>query len=130
MSAVVYQVAELTRCHSWACATGPKQDMRKALRRGLNRRTLSIVHDTGGLHDTVDPLRAEENTGNGFLFEFYDSTGLRWAMSEAIEFYARPAEDRAAQIARIMKEAAVRFDHATTADTYMRLYDEILARHA
>ena len=31
--------------------------------------SLPVVHDTGGLHDTVEPLNVNTHTGNGFLFE-------------------------------------------------------------
>ena len=41
--------------------------------------SLPVVHDTGGLHDTVEPLNVNTHTGNGFLFETYDDGGLMWA---------------------------------------------------
>ena len=52
---------------------------------------LPIVHDTGGLHDTVSHLSVEKSSGNGFVFQFYDSQGLYWAMDEAMHFSACPS---------------------------------------
>lgn len=88
--------------------------------------SLPVVHDTGGIHDTIDHLDLEHETGNGFSFKFYDTIGLRWAIDEAIRFYQQPADLRARHIGRIMREAAVRFDHDTTADAYIALYEKIL----
>ena len=34
--------------------------------------SLPIVHDTGGIHDTIRDLDVENNSGNGFLFVSYD----------------------------------------------------------
>ena len=43
--------------------------------------SLPVARDTGGIHDTVTHLDADKNTGNGFLFETYDSGGLYWAIA-------------------------------------------------
>lgn len=88
--------------------------------------SLTIAHDTGGLHDTVDPLNVEEDRGNGVLFQNFNTDGLRWAVEEALRFHARPPEDRKKQVARIMQESAARFNHATTATEYIKRYEEML----
>jgi len=75
-------------------------------------RQFVVVHATGGLHDTVTPLQVERCTGNGFRFDIYSADGLRWAIDEAMKFHALPADRRAAQIARIMRESPVEFSHA------------------
>ncbi len=90
--------------------------------------TLPIVHATGGLHDTVTPLNLTRGTGNGFRFDIYSSDGLRWAIDEALEFYALPADQRAVQIARIMRESPVEFSHAASAQRYMDIYENMLDR--
>ncbi len=90
--------------------------------------SLPIVHDTGGLHDTVAHLNLPDNTGNGFVFETHDPGGLRWAIDEAMRFYALPAETRAAQLTRIMRESAATFNHAVTAQRYFDIYEEMLHR--
>jgi len=90
--------------------------------------TLTLAHDTGGIHDTVDPLNVEEDTGNGFLFRNFDSDGLRWTIDEAIRFHQLPKSVRHRQLARIMSEAEQRFNHATTAANYIDLYERMLDR--
>ena len=90
--------------------------------------SLPIVHDTGGLHDTVGMLDLEKGSGNGFVFETYDSNGLWWAIERAMDFYRLPAEVKAAQIGRIMRESAERFTHANTAREYIDIYERMLER--
>jgi len=90
--------------------------------------SLPVVHDTGGLHDTVEHLNMETNTGNGFTFNVYDSRGLEWAMDQAMTFYQRPVEVREAQIARIMQEGRKRFTHEVCAQAYIDIYEKMLHR--
>lgn len=89
---------------------------------------LTIAHDTGGLHDTVEPLDVAHDQGNGFLFEHFNSDGLRWAIDQAIQFHRLPVEVREQQLQRVMRESIVRFNHKTTAAEYIRLYEEILGK--
>jgi starch synthase len=89
---------------------------------------LPIVHDTGGLHDTVVPLDVKNNSGNGFIFETYDSGGLFWAIQEAMKFYKLPAKFKAEQIERVMTESAAVFNHDVTAQQYIELYEKMLQR--
>ena len=89
---------------------------------------LPVVNDTGGLHDTIDHLDVEKNTGNGFVFKTYDSAGLFWAIQEAMEFYKLPGETKASQIERIMTESAATFNHDVTARQYIELYEKMLQR--
>ncbi len=90
--------------------------------------TLPVAHDTGGIHDTVEPLRPELDCGNGFLFEHFTSAGLRWAVDEALRFYCEPDGVRFRQVGRVMREAAMRFNHAATAAAYIALYERMLER--
>jgi glycogen synthase len=90
--------------------------------------SLPIVNDTGGLHDTVVHLDRARGTGNGFMFRVYGSAGLRWAIDDAMAFYMGGAERREAQVARIMRESASRFNHAVTAQQYFDVYEEMLQR--
>jgi starch synthase len=89
---------------------------------------LPVVRDTGGLHDTVKHLIVSENAGNGFVFETYDSDGLRWAIDRAMEFYRLPPKVRAGQIARVMGEALRDFNFAVPARQYFDLYERMLKR--
>ena len=90
--------------------------------------SLPIAHNTGGIHDTVEPLRTDPDSGNGFLFDHYNSFGLRWAIDEAMHFYRLPEATRSRQLKRIMAEADERFNHQSTAREYIKLYEQILAR--
>ena len=87
-----------------------------------------VVHDTGGLHDTVVQLDVKKNLGNGFIFESYDSGGLFWAIQEAMKFYKLPAKTKARQIERIMTESIATFNHDVTAQQYIELYEKMLQR--
>jgi len=89
---------------------------------------LPVVHDTGGLHDTVVQLDVKKNLGNGFIFETYDSGGLFWAIQEAMKFYKLPAKTKARQIERIMTESVATFNHDVTAQQYIELYEKMLQR--
>ncbi|MBW1849825.1 MAG: glycogen/starch synthase [Deltaproteobacteria bacterium] len=89
---------------------------------------LPVAHDTGGIHDTIEPLDVEKNTGNGFLFESFDSNGLFWAINQAMLFYKRPNEVREQQIKRIMSQSVETFNHAVTARHYIHLYENMLKR--
>lgn len=90
--------------------------------------TLPVVHDTGGIHDTVDHLHYDGNLGNGFRFEHYSTEGFRWAIDEAVKFYGWDATDKKRVIKRIMEESKSRFNHQTTASAYIELYTEMLGR--
>jgi starch synthase/alpha-amylase len=90
--------------------------------------TLPIAHDTGGIHDTVVHLDAYKNTGNGFLFETYDSGSLMWAVEQAMSFYNLPARAKQSQISRIMRQSSETFTHAVTAQRYIDLYEKMLQR--
>ena len=90
--------------------------------------SLPVVHDTGGLHDTVEHLADDGGHGNGFVFKVYGSEGLEWAMDQAMDFHAQPAERKQAQIARIMRESKARFNHTVCARAYMDIYETMLKR--
>jgi starch synthase/alpha-amylase len=87
-----------------------------------------VVHDTGGIHDTISHLDLQRNTGNGFVFETYDANGLWWAIEEAMHFYRQPAKVKKTQIRRIMQESAQTFTHDVTARHYIELYEKMLQR--
>ncbi len=89
---------------------------------------LPIVHAVGGLRDTVQQIDVAQNSGNGFLFETYDSGGLYWAIQEAMHFYRLPASVRSTQIQRAMTEGASRFNEEVMADQYLALYTKLLGR--
>ena len=90
--------------------------------------TLPIVRDTGGFHDNISHLDAENNTGNGFVFETFDSNGLSWAIDEAMIFFLSSPAIKGAQISRIMAQSRERFCYDHTAAEYIRLYEQMLNR--
>ncbi len=90
--------------------------------------TLPVAHDTGGIHDTVTHLDIKENTGNGFIFNTFDASGLFWAIQQAMLFYNLPAKEKKKQIKRIMTESVAGFTHAATARQYIKLYEKMLQR--
>ena len=90
--------------------------------------SLAVAHNTGGLHDTVEPLDVGASTGNGFRFDTYDSNGLFWAMDRAMDFFHLLGDVREAQVARIMRESLARFNHEACAKEYIKLYEKMLDR--
>ena len=90
--------------------------------------SLPIVYDTGGLHDTVSHLDLGKNTGNGFVFKYHDSQGLRWAIDEAMRFHGLMQKDRNKVISRVMNEAKATFNNDNTADEYVKIYEQMLKR--
>jgi len=90
--------------------------------------TLPVAHDTGGIHDTIIHLDMESDSGNGFLFNTFDSHGLFWAIEQAMRFYQQPPDIKSHQIKRIMSESTQQFTHATTARQYIDLYEKMLHR--
>ena len=88
--------------------------------------SLPVVHNTGGLHDTVEMLDIQQHRGNGFVFNDYDPRALAWAIDKALEFYEQPLEVRIRETARIMEESEQRFNHDVTARAYIRIYEEML----
>ena len=95
---------------------------------GAKYGALPVVHNTGGLHDTVEPLAVEKNTGNGFVFDIFDPEGLFWAIKEAMSFYQLSDSVKDRQIARIIDDSTRRFTHAATASRYVDLYEKMLKR--
>ena len=93
---------------------------------GLIYGALPVVHDTGGLHDTVVHLDVNNNFGNGFLFETYDSNGFFWAIDQAMQFYMMPVDLKRKQIKRIMRISAETFNYKVTAKEYINRYEKML----
>ena len=90
--------------------------------------TLPVAHDTGGIHDTIIHMDVDNNRGNGFLFNLFDSRGLLWAIEQAMHFYKLPREIKELQIERIMNQSLATFNHAVTARQYIDLYEKMLRR--
>jgi len=90
--------------------------------------SLPVVHATGGLYDTIRHLNVEHSKGNGFRFDHYNSAALRWAIDQAMDFHALPAEVRQRELARVMEESAREFSHKEVARRYIEIYEDMLER--
>jgi starch synthase/alpha-amylase len=90
--------------------------------------SLPVAHDTGGIHDTVEHINIQTDSGNGFLFKNFDAPGLFWAIDEAMRFFRLPPAVKKRQIKRIMTQSTERFNHAVTASKYIKLYEKMLQR--
>ena len=95
---------------------------------GTRYGTLPVVHDTGGLHDTIEQLDLVNHSGNGFSFKTYDANGLRWGIDEAMAFARLPLETRASHLRRIMRDGHERFAHSVMAKQYLDIYERMLQR--
>jgi len=95
---------------------------------GMQYGSIPIAYNTGGLHDTIQYLDIEKNTGNGFLFEVHDANGLFWAIDQAMHFYNLSLQLKEKCIERIMKQSAEMLNHAATARQYIALYEKMLQR--
>ncbi|MEM7395842.1 MAG: glycosyltransferase, partial [Verrucomicrobiota bacterium] len=90
--------------------------------------SLPIVHATGGLRDTVEHLNVAAETGNGFVFEHHDVTGLRWALEQALDFFKLAPPVKEHHVRRIIQDARQRFNHGETARAYIKIYNRILGQ--
>ncbi len=50
--------------------------------------TIPIVRRTGGLADTVSQFDSQTGAGTGILFDQFDASGMRWALTYALELWA------------------------------------------
>ncbi len=84
--------------------------------------TLPIVYKTGGLADTIQEINAEQNTGNGIVFEKYTSKELTKAIKRALRLYKKHDLWRE-NMKRIMSE-----DHSWEPSTekYLDVYTTLL----
>ena len=90
--------------------------------------SLPVVHDTGGIHDTISHLDSSKHAGNGFLFKDHNAAGLSWAIDQAMAFYQLSEKSKQTEIRRIMEESLDRFNHSVTARQYIDLYEKMLQR--
>ncbi|HUK81127.1 MAG TPA: glycogen synthase [Verrucomicrobiae bacterium] len=83
--------------------------------------TVPVVHDTGGLHDTVEPFDVKTARGHGFRFAEYSARALVAAVAEAVEVYRQPRLWE-----RLQKNAmACDFSWRASAKQYVKLYESL-----
>ncbi|MCD2255488.1 glycogen synthase GlgA [Lactobacillus sp. CC-MHH1034] len=90
---------------------------------GMRYGTVPIVHETGGLKDSVQPFNEFEDTGTGFGFVNYDAATLGKIMTYAHQIYTQQPE----AFQRIIKrDMTADFSWRKSAQLYVGLYDELL----
>jgi starch synthase len=52
--------------------------------------TVPVVRRTGGLADSVQHFDPASGQGTGIVFNDFDAAGVRWALSTALDWHARP----------------------------------------
>ncbi|MCR5795898.1 MAG: glycogen/starch synthase [Solobacterium sp.] len=84
--------------------------------------TVPIVHETGGLKDTVRPYSDFDGIGDGFSFSTYSAKALMLAIDAAIKVYF--AEHK---VFEVLRDRCMRKDFSwdKSAQTYIRMYSDI-----
>ncbi|MBF0780627.1 MULTISPECIES: glycogen synthase GlgA [unclassified Granulicatella] len=87
--------------------------------------TLPIVHETGGLKDTVIPYNQFTGEGTGFSFQTFDSDIMMHVIYQALDVYYNAPK----QWIQLVKQAMnAKFDWEKPALDYMNTYKEITER--
>ncbi|HCK89343.1 MAG TPA: hypothetical protein DHW39_11170 [Erysipelotrichaceae bacterium] len=84
--------------------------------------TVPIVHETGGLKDTVRPYSDFDGIGDGFSFSDYSSKALMLAVDAAIKVYFAEHDVFELIRSRCMKKD---FSWKKSAQTYIKMYSDI-----
>jgi starch synthase len=84
--------------------------------------TLPIVHEVGGLRDTVAPYNQYTGEGTGFGFGEFNSYFLRQAVEKAEELYTT---DQKAWKKMMQQAMTVDFSWDLASDSYRKLYESI-----
>ncbi len=80
--------------------------------------TIPVIHETGGLYDTIKPYK---NGGNGFTFANYNAHDMLYVLREAESLYT----DKKAWKALQLKAMKTDFTWDKSAESYYTLYDSI-----
>ena len=84
--------------------------------------TVPIVHETGGLKDTVRPYSDFDGIGDGFSFDSYQGKALMLAIDAAVKIYFGEHD-----VFEVIKDRCMKKDFSWTksAVTYMKMYSDI-----
>ena len=93
------------------------QDGNEAMRYG----TLPIVHETGGLRDTVEPYNAFTGSGTGFSFYQFDGHTMLQTIYNALDVYYNQPEAWNKLVQQAMRRD---FSWTIPAQDYLALYRE------
>ena len=85
--------------------------------------TLPLVHEVGGLRDTVEPYNVYTGQGTGFSFNNFSGYWLSWTFKEALNLYTHDKEAW-----KSMQEQAMERDFSwdTASLAYSDLYQSLL----
>ena len=84
--------------------------------------TLPLVHEVGGLRDTVQPFNPIEGIGTGFSFDNLTSYWLNWALETALDvYYNHPAVWKKLQVQAMESD----FSWDTACQSYLDLYHSL-----
>jgi starch synthase len=87
--------------------------------------SIPLVHDVGGLADTVEQVSADGTSGTGFKFAAFQPAALLASLDEALALFHRPAEWRQLMTRAMEKD----FSWDRTAHDYIRVYQDVLANN-
>ena len=85
--------------------------------------TVPVVHETGGLKDTVIPFNKENGEGLGFTFAIFTREDMLGALYRALEVYT---ENKAAWQKAVYNGMAADFSWKKPAAEYMSLYAKLI----
>ncbi|OTN86345.1 hypothetical protein A5819_003179 [Enterococcus sp. 7E2_DIV0204] len=85
--------------------------------------TLPIVHEVGGVKDTVPPYDLTTKTGTGFGFSEFSSNSLMYSTLTAIDLYRKDQQTWQQLIKNEMKKD---FSWEKSSQVYLDLYKEII----
>lgn len=85
--------------------------------------TIPIVHETGGLRDTIQPYNEYEQTGNGFSFYSFDSYTMFNTIQYALHVYWNNPKSWKGLVERAMQ---TNFAWEGPASEYLELYKELM----
>ena len=85
--------------------------------------TVPIVRRTGGLADSVRHFDPATGEGTGVVFEHFDADAVRWALAQALDWYAQPG------LWERIVQNGMRVDYSWDRQgaEYERLYDSLAA---
>ncbi|MHC1739384.1 MAG: glycogen synthase GlgA [Ignavibacteriaceae bacterium] len=86
--------------------------------------TIPIVRKTGGLADTVSQFNPNTGSGNGFVFEKYNTTEMMKAITSALKLF----EDKKKWNKIIENGMQIDFSWRASAKSYIELYKTILSQ--
>lgn len=116
MASVIFSGADMYLMPSRFEPCGLSQMM--AMRYG----TVPIVHETGGLKDSVRAYKDFDGIGDGFAFSDYQAKDLYLAISEAVKLYFADEEEFNHLRRRCMRKD---FSWIKSAQQYDRMYEDV-----